>query len=253
MTRTRVSGTRLWPLRVGLKVRWRERGAGLRAAVDNGGRKAAAERGGGIADGELGGRSTRSWIKSNPGLSSAARRSRPPQPPRRAAMAESGGREARAGCGSPPGCFGQPGTSRERRAHVLGNVDVLANPQGGAPHQRPRLGLPEKSPERLVVALAEHLRVQPAAAGRGAGAVRLAARGKEGLCLGVFARSTRFVPHRSMSMPEAAGAHHMTRRWNRASHSAAIATLARGHAPSLYVARAQARKPAGSGGPGKNP
>ena len=96
MTRTRVSGTRLLPLRVGLKVRWRERGAGLRVAVDNGGRQAAAEHGGGIADGELGGRSRRFWIKSNPGLSSAARRSRPPQPPRRAAMAGSVEKPARA-------------------------------------------------------------------------------------------------------------------------------------------------------------
>ena len=49
------------------------------------------------------------------------------------------------------------------RAHVLGDVDVLARPEGEAPHQRPRLGPPEVSPERAVAALAESLRVQSAA------------------------------------------------------------------------------------------
>ncbi len=59
------------------------------------------------------------------------------------------------------------------RAHVLGNVDVLPHPEGQAPHQRPRLGAPEVSPERAIVALAKHLSTQPSAC-RNIEAVRLA-------------------------------------------------------------------------------
>ena len=51
------------------------------------------------------------------------------------------------------------------RAHVLGDADVLAHPQGEAPHRRPRLGPPKPPPERAVVAVAECLRAQPAAGG----------------------------------------------------------------------------------------
>ena len=51
------------------------------------------------------------------------------------------------------------------RAHVLGDIDVLAPKEGKAPHQRPRLGSPEVSPGRAVWALAQHLRPQPAADG----------------------------------------------------------------------------------------
>jgi hypothetical protein len=56
---------------------------------------------------------------------------------------------------------------------VLGDVDVLPFPQGQAPHQRPRPGAPEVSPERAIVALAKHLSTQPAA-DRNTEAVRLA-------------------------------------------------------------------------------
>ena len=49
------------------------------------------------------------------------------------------------------------------RAHVLGDLDVLAHPEGEARHQGPRLGSPEVPIERAVVALAEHLRAEPAA------------------------------------------------------------------------------------------
>ena len=47
------------------------------------------------------------------------------------------------------------------RPHVLSDVDVLAHPEGEATHQRPCLGSSEVSPERAVMALAEHLRAQP--------------------------------------------------------------------------------------------
>ena len=52
--------------------------------------------------------------------------------------------------------------ARLARAHVLGDVDVLAHPEGEAPHQRPRLGAPKMPSERAVMAVAEHLRAQPA-------------------------------------------------------------------------------------------
>ena len=51
--------------------------------------------------------------------------------------------------------------ARLARPHVLGDVDVLAHPEGDATHQRPRLGPSEASPERAVVALAERSRAQP--------------------------------------------------------------------------------------------
>jgi hypothetical protein len=51
------------------------------------------------------------------------------------------------------------------RTHVHGDVDVLAHPEGEATHQRPRLSAAEVSPGRAIVALAEHLRAQPAAGG----------------------------------------------------------------------------------------
>ena len=63
--------------------------------------------------------------------------------------------------------------TRLARADVLGDVDVLAAPEGQAAHQRPRLGAPKVSPKRTVMTLAEHL--GPKAAARGdAKAVRFA-------------------------------------------------------------------------------
>jgi len=62
--------------------------------------------------------------------------------------------------------------ARLARSHVLGDINVLAHPKGEAAHQRPRLGPPEVSPERAIVALAKNLRAQPAAGGD-AEAVRL--------------------------------------------------------------------------------
>ena len=62
--------------------------------------------------------------------------------------------------------------ARLARAHVLGDIDVLTHPESEAAYQRPRLGPPEVSPERAVVALAEHLCAQPSAGGD-AEAVRL--------------------------------------------------------------------------------
>jgi hypothetical protein len=53
--------------------------------------------------------------------------------------------------------------ARLARAHVLRHVDILDHPEGQASHQRPRLGPTEVSAERPIVALAKHLRAQPAA------------------------------------------------------------------------------------------
>ena len=55
--------------------------------------------------------------------------------------------------------------ARLTRAHVLGDVDVLTHPEGEAPHQGPRLSPSEVPPQRRIVALAKHLRAQPAAGG----------------------------------------------------------------------------------------
>jgi hypothetical protein len=55
--------------------------------------------------------------------------------------------------------------ARLARRHVLGDLDVLAHPKGEAPYQRSCFGAFEVSPERAVVALAEHLRPQPATGG----------------------------------------------------------------------------------------
>ena len=55
--------------------------------------------------------------------------------------------------------------ARLARAYVLGDVDVLAHPEGKASYQRARLGAPEVTAKRAVVALAEHLCLQPAASG----------------------------------------------------------------------------------------
>ena len=63
--------------------------------------------------------------------------------------------------------------ARLTRAHVLGDIKVLTNPEGKATNQRPRLGPPEVPAEWAVVALAEHLRPEPTACGN-AEAVRLA-------------------------------------------------------------------------------
>ena len=63
--------------------------------------------------------------------------------------------------------------ARLARAHVFGDVDVLANPEGEAPYQRPRLGAPEVSTKWPVMALAKHLCPQSAAGGD-AEAVKLA-------------------------------------------------------------------------------
>jgi hypothetical protein len=52
------------------------------------------------------------------------------------------------------------------RAHVvqdvLSHVDVLPHPEGQAPNQRAHLGQAEVSAEWAVMALAQHLRTQPA-------------------------------------------------------------------------------------------
>ena len=42
-------------------------------------------------------------------------------------------------------------------AYVFGQVDVLADPERKAPHERPGLGSPEVATERSVIALPEHL------------------------------------------------------------------------------------------------
>jgi hypothetical protein len=55
--------------------------------------------------------------------------------------------------------------ARLARARVLRHVDILPNPEGQASHQRPRLGPAKVPSERLVMALPEYLRVQPAARG----------------------------------------------------------------------------------------
>ncbi len=55
--------------------------------------------------------------------------------------------------------------ARLARAHILGHVAVLPNPEGKAAHQLPRLG-PAKVPPKLpIMALAEHLRTHTAASG----------------------------------------------------------------------------------------
>ena len=53
--------------------------------------------------------------------------------------------------------------ARLARAHVLGDVDVLAHPEGEAAYQRPCLGASEVAAERAVVALAKYLRTQATA------------------------------------------------------------------------------------------
>ncbi len=55
--------------------------------------------------------------------------------------------------------------ARLAQAHVFGDINVLPHPKGEAAHQLPRLGPPEVSPERPVVALLEHLCAQPPPAG----------------------------------------------------------------------------------------
>ena len=55
--------------------------------------------------------------------------------------------------------------ARLERAHVLGDVDVLSNPQGEVPHQRPRLSPPEVPLDWAVMAVAGHMGAQPAAGG----------------------------------------------------------------------------------------
>ena len=62
--------------------------------------------------------------------------------------------------------------ARLARAYVLGDVDVLAHPEGEAAYQRPRLGASEVPPERPVMAT-QYLRAQSAAGGD-AEAIRLA-------------------------------------------------------------------------------
>ncbi len=44
--------------------------------------------------------------------------------------------------------------ARLARADILGDVEVLPDPQGEATNQRPRLGPPEVPPDRPIVALA---------------------------------------------------------------------------------------------------
>ena len=55
--------------------------------------------------------------------------------------------------------------ARLARADVLGDVDVLAHPEGEALRQRPRLGSPEIFLQRAIVAVAKYLCAQPAAGG----------------------------------------------------------------------------------------
>jgi hypothetical protein len=47
------------------------------------------------------------------------------------------------------------------RTHVLGDIDVLPHPEGKAANKRLRLGPTEMPPKLPVVALAEHLYLQP--------------------------------------------------------------------------------------------
>jgi hypothetical protein len=51
--------------------------------------------------------------------------------------------------------------ARLARAYILGDVDVLPDPEGEATNQQPRLGPPEVPPDRLIVALALPCRVAP--------------------------------------------------------------------------------------------
>jgi hypothetical protein len=53
--------------------------------------------------------------------------------------------------------------TRLARVHVFRHVYILAHPERQASHQRPRLGPAKVSSGWPVVALAKHLRVQPAA------------------------------------------------------------------------------------------
>ena len=59
------------------------------------------------------------------------------------------------------------------RAHVRGDVAVLADPKCETAYQRPGLGAPEVSAKGAVVALSKHLPAQPPSGGY-AEAVRLA-------------------------------------------------------------------------------
>ena len=51
------------------------------------------------------------------------------------------------------------------RADILGDVEVLPDPEGKATNQRSRLGPPEVPPDRPIVALAQHLSPQAPARG----------------------------------------------------------------------------------------
>jgi hypothetical protein len=53
-----------------------------------------------------------------------------------------------------------PALARVARADVLSDVEVLADPEGEATNQRPRLGPPEVPPDRPIMALAQHLSPQ---------------------------------------------------------------------------------------------
>jgi hypothetical protein len=47
--------------------------------------------------------------------------------------------------------------ARLARANILGDIDVLPNPEGQPANQRPRLGAPKVTPERYVVAFTQNL------------------------------------------------------------------------------------------------
>ena len=103
-------------------------------------------------------RSTWFWICRSRRPSSAARRSSPPQSSHRTATAEGMLEPARAAVLRLGALAGLA------RAHVHGDVDVLAHPEGEAPHQRPRLGSPEvpSGPSwHSRSTCAEHLRAGP--------------------------------------------------------------------------------------------
>ena len=64
-----------------------------------------------------------------------------------------------------PTVVGLRALTRLARADILGDVDILACPEGKTPYQRPRLGPPEVPSEGAVVAFTKDLGAKPPACG----------------------------------------------------------------------------------------